>query len=693
MDGRNQTESAAALSGPSTTETQLRLLIETGILLASERSLDVIVQAALDAGLQLSGASFGAFFYNKTGADGEHLQLYKVSGADPAAFAKFPMPRNTAVFADAFEGRCVRRSEDITQDPDYGHNAPFHGMPPGHLPVRSYLAVPVKGRSGESVGTLLYGHPERARFAAECEDLVVTIASQAAVAIQNARLTENIRHEIALADNARQLQRATADRLEQVLESTSDGVALLDRSWRFTYINRYANELVAPGRALIGVGFWDLFPNDVDSVFHQRYSEAMNHGRMVEFTEHYPPLKMWAFVRVFPTPEGIAIFFQDVTKDKLAERDRLETLSRLRQALDAGQLGTWTWDRETDLLDFDERGAELFGVAAHTPVTRSWLRETVVHPDDLLNTPPDLRERIETGSSYTAEYRIVQSDGAIRWIAATGIAIKLEGSDEMTGMSGTVQDITARKTQEATLRQSEKLAATGRLAATIAHEINNPLEAVTNLIYLVKTDPTIPPTLQRLLETADGELARVSQIAQQTLGFYRDTTRPTEIDIAELLSGVVDLFSRKLLSKRLSCNLDLGHNLRIFGLQGEIKQVFSNLLVNAIDASETNTTIRIRGKSTQVGGCKGVSVMLCDQGRGIPPKVREKLFSPFFTTKQSTGTGLGLWVTRGIVEKQGGVIHFRSRTDEPSGTLFRVFLPAELKNAVPVSVPQTRFLQ
>ena len=669
-------------------ESRLKLLVETGLRLASESRLEDIVRGALEAGLKLCDAAFGAFFYHHVDAEGERFQLYDVLGVDAEAFAKSAIPRVVELFAASFAEAGVLRFGDIEQDARYAKTAPFVGV----VPVKSYLVVPVRGRDGEIFGALVYGHGDEGCFAGDCEDLIATVASQAAVAMDNVRLAENVTREIRVADTARQLQRQTADRLEQVLESTTDGVTLLDRNWRFTYINRYANELVAPGRQLVGTYFWDLFPNDVDSVFHRRYTEAMN-GTPVEFTEHYAPLKMWAYVRVFPTPEGIAIFFQDVTKQKVAELEMAESAARLRQALDAGQLGTWTWDRATDLLDFDARGAELFGVMPGEKFSRAALREKVVVSEDIGQTARDMREALESGGYYQSEYRIATPEGTQRWISSSGIGVYKPGTSELTGMSGTVQDITARKTQEATLRQSEKLAATGRLAATIAHEINNPLEAVTNLIYLSKTDPTVPAPVVRLLETADTELERVAQIAQQTLGFYRDTTRPIEIDMVALLSSVVDLFSRKLLTKKLACKLDLEHELRIFGLQGEIKQVFSNLLVNAIEASAHNTTIRIRGKNIAHGGKRGVSVLLTDQGSGIPHDVRQRLFSPFMTTKQSTGTGLGLWVTRGIIEKQGGCIGFRTCTNAPSGTVFRVFLPAKPDGAVISASTSSRFLQ
>src|SRR5579875_1993115 len=541
------------------TEDRLRLLIDTGLLLSSERSLDVIVQAALDAGLALCGAAFGAFFYNNLGPNGEPYQLYKVAGIDPGAFAAFPMPRPTAVFAPTFYGESILRVDDITADARYGRNSPLDGMPPGHVPVRSYLAVPVRSRGGEVFGALLYGHPKPGVFLEDTESLVATVASQAAVAIENARLNESLTCEIALADAARAEQRAM-------------------------------------------------------------------------------------------------------------ER-------RLRQALEAGQLGTWNWNSATGLVDFDERGAAIFGVDAHVSIPRDELRERIVHRDDLGQTPEDLHKVLEAGGQYAAEYRIRLPDGTERWIAVSGSAT-FDESGGMRGIIGTAQDITQRKLQEGSLLQSEKLAATGRFAATIAHEINNPLEAVTNLIYLAKTDPVTPGSIQRLLETADSELARVAQIAQQTLSFYRDTTRPVSIDVNALLQAVVDLFGRKLAGKRLECVLDLDPGLSIMGLQGEIRQVVSNLLVNAIDASPTTGgAIHIRGRHRRRDGDRGVSVLISDQGSGIPHHVRKQLFTPFVTTKQSRGTGLGLWVTRGMVEKHGGSVRFRSRTEGPSGTVFRVYLP------------------
>ena len=348
---------------------------------------------------------------------------------------------------------------------------------------------------------------------------------------------------------------------------------------------------------------------------------------------------------------------------------------RLRQALEAAQLGTWNWDAASGLVDFDERAADLLGVPPGIGLPRNALRDRLLNPEDLHRSPADLRSVLAGSGGYAAEYRVAGPDDIERWIAATGNSVH-DANGRPVGMIGTLQDITPRKRQEHSLRTSEKLAATGRLAATIAHEINNPLEAVTNLIYLAKTDPITPPSVSRMLETADTELARVSQIAQQTMGFYRDTTRPVSVDLNDLLKAVVNLFDRKLSGKRLHCTLDLEPGLSVLGLQGEIRQMVSNLLVNAIDASASDGGhIRIRGRHRRRDGSHGVSVMVSDQGSGIPHHVRPRLFTPFTTTKKSTGTGLGLWVTQGMVEKHGGSVRFRSRVVDPSGTVFRVYLP------------------
>jgi signal transduction histidine kinase len=240
---------------------------------------------------------------------------------------------------------------------------------------------------------------------------------------------------------------------------------------------------------------------------------------------------------------------------------------------------------------------------------------------------------------------------------------------------------------EAALRRSEKLAAAGRLAASIAHEINNPLEAISNAIYLARVCP--PPEAPLYLKLADDELARVAQITKQTLGFYRETATPGAVKLSALLDDLLILFKRKLEAKNLSVKKQYRNELEIWGLEGELRQVFANQIANAIYALPQNgcLTVRIRrSKSWGNGQCPGTAVSLIDNGSGISQESLPKIFDPFFTTKQDDGNGLGLWITHDIVARHGGSIRARSIANPgASGTIFTTFLPLHEENVLPRS--------
>lgn len=209
-DIRHEKANAKALEEETRT---LEILNRTGTLLAAKLDLEEIVQSVTDAATELSGARFGAFFYNATGPQGEVYHLYTLSGAPREAFAGYPMPRNTPVFGPTFRGEGIVRVDDITADPRYGQNPPFRGMPPGHLPVRSYLAVPVISRAGEVLGGLFFGHETPGVFTARAERIVAGIAAQAAIAIDNARLFASAQKEIAERRRAEARQKLLLDEL------------------------------------------------------------------------------------------------------------------------------------------------------------------------------------------------------------------------------------------------------------------------------------------------------------------------------------------------------------------------------------------------------------------------------------------------------------------------------------------------
>jgi signal transduction histidine kinase len=254
----------------------------------------------------------------------------------------------------------------------------------------------------------------------------------------------------------------------------------------------------------------------------------------------------------------------------------------------------------------------------------------------------------------------------------------LSGDGKIERLIAVSRDITELKRAQMALMQAEKLAAAGRLAATIAHEINNPLEAVTNFIYLAKTTEGIPEEVCRTLEIADRELARVAQIAQQTLGFYRDNSQHKWVSLSELIGEVVTLYERKLRYKRLETEIEVDAELKLHLKHGELKQALSNLIANAIDASSEGGKLWLRARANKNwtnGLEKGIRITLADNGSGMSPDVQRQIFVPFFTTKRDVGTGIGLWVTKKLIEQQGGYLRFRSKQGQGAGTVMSVFLP------------------
>jgi PAS domain S-box-containing protein len=241
------------------------------------------------------------------------------------------------------------------------------------------------------------------------------------------------------------------------------------------------------------------------------------------------------------------------------------------------------------------------------------------------------------------------------------------------------QDVTDKKAAEAALLQSEKLASVGRMAASVAHEINNPLALITNCVYLVRNSPGLSDDMKEYLEVAERELRRVALITRRTLGFYREDTLPSVIDLPALVEEVAELYTLKLVRKDIHLKVEhKGRQCRTMAVPGEIRQVISNLLTNAIDASPAHSSVNIRVMGLMLNGCGVTRLSVADRGLGIPKADRPHIFEPFFTTKKAVGTGLGLWVSRTILQKHQGKIRLHSI--EGRGTVFSVFLPCQEVN-------------
>jgi signal transduction histidine kinase len=244
-----------------------------------------------------------------------------------------------------------------------------------------------------------------------------------------------------------------------------------------------------------------------------------------------------------------------------------------------------------------------------------------------------------------------------------------------------VLDATERKLSEEALRKTEKLAATGRLAASIAHEINNPLEAITNLLFLLHNFCQLQNPALNYVEMAEAEARRISEITQQTLRFYRQSTLPARANMSELLDSVLTLYHGRLHTLGIDVERRYDPAMDLFCFAGEVRQVFANLVGNSIDAAGEGVRLLVRARRSRNWlrpEQRGIRFAVADTGSGMAPEVRERVFEAFFTTKEVTGTGLGLWVSHEIILKHGGLVHVRSRTAEPgkpSGTVFQLFIP------------------
>jgi signal transduction histidine kinase len=244
-----------------------------------------------------------------------------------------------------------------------------------------------------------------------------------------------------------------------------------------------------------------------------------------------------------------------------------------------------------------------------------------------------------------------------------------------------VLDASDRKRSEEALRKTEKLAATGRLAASIAHEINNPLEAITNLLFLLRNYCGLGDAALDYVTMAEHEARRIAEITQQTLRFYRQSTLPARANMGEMLDSVISLYQGRLTALNIQVQRDYDPQTDLFCFAGELRQVFANLVSNAIDASSTGGRLLVRARRSRnwkEAAQTGVRIVVADTGTGMEPAVRERVFEAFFTTKEVTGTGLGLWVSQEIVAKHRGLVHMRSRTaaqGKTSGTVFQIFLP------------------
>jgi two-component system CheB/CheR fusion protein len=324
------------------------------------------------------------------------------------------------------------------------------------------------------------------------------------------------------------------------------------------------------------------------------------------------------------------------------------------------------------------RGAErIYGYTAEEIVGQP---VSALVPDDRPSDIPHIMSRVRAGERVE-HYETVRKhkDGTLLDVALTVSPIRTPAG-EVVGASTIARDITAQKLAEEALRASEKLVAMGRMAASIAHEIRNPLDAAKNIAYLLQQNPSLGPAAQEMVKLLDDQLTHMSEICSRTLTFARPGDVATRVTLAAIVDEVLALQRKNLVHKDISIAREFESAGEVIGYPGPLRQVVVNLLSNAIDAISTNENgvirIRIANAHQPATWVQGIRLTISDNGGGILPGDIKRLFQPFFSTKREEGTGLGLWVTYGIVTQHGGTIQVRSHA-RPSlhGTVFSIFLP------------------
>ena len=360
----------------------------------------------------------------------------------------------------------------------------------------------------------------------------------------------------------------------------------------------------------------------------------------------------------------------------------LTSSQRLAAIVESSEDAIVSKDLKGIVTSWNPAAERIFGYTAREMIGRSIraiIPPELQHDEDRILATIGRGDRIE----HFETVRLTRSGERID-VSLTISPVRDENG-RIVGAAKIARNITERKKAEQALRTTERLASVGRLAATVAHEINNPLEAVTNLVYLAK-DHAVRDDVREFLVNAEEELIRISHLTKQTLGFYRETKIASPVRVGALLTPLVAVFTPRSRNKGVEICPEILEDPEISAVPGEIRQLLANLLSNSIDAVKNSGRVRIRiSGGTAYNGHQmcGVRITVADSGSGIPASIRERIFEPFFTTKKDVGTGLGLWVCKNIVEKHHGAIRVKSSTvPGKTWSVISVFLPSLAEQAL-----------
>jgi len=524
-----------------------------------------------------------------------------------------------------------------------------------------------------------------------------TLLASTRAALRARRKQYQIRDALAARDSALATLSRERENLQTMLDNLPVGVVMADAKGEITRVNRALEQIfrhpALPSRDIAAHGDWIAFHQDGRRVQGTEYplGRALLTGRSIPaerfLYQRGDGTRGWVSIAASPILDehgavsGGVVAITDVDREQRALDNLRTSDERFRLLIENSSIGVMIGDTVGGLSYVNSSMREALGYTL-AEVNAGQVRWNQLTPPEFAEADRRALEQLAaTGSAKPYEKSYLSRDGRqIPFLIGATILPRTSGDAEVAVFC---TDLSHQKQAETALIRSEKLAAVGRLAASISHEINNPLEAITNLVYLLKQE-VLPHQARTYLLLAEQELARVSQIVAQTLRFHRQATRARPVTARDLLDPVLGLYLGRLNNSGIAVRFTDRDTPPFVCFEGDIRQVLNNLVSNAIDSMRTGGQLLIRSRAAHCPhtGVPGVRITVADTGHGMPQAVARRIFDAFYTTKGINGTGLGLWISAGIVDKHHGRLRVRSSTGERThGTVFTLFLPRDLHPA------------
>ncbi|MFA9558289.1 PAS domain S-box protein [Evansella sp. AB-rgal1] len=450
----------------------------------------------------------------------------------------------------------------------------------------------------------------------------------------------------------------------EILDRISDAFFAVDNEWNITYFNHEAERLLNKIKSeVLHKYLWDAFPEAINQEVYRQYHKAVNEQVPVFFEMYWPPRNMWYNVRAFPSMNGLSVFFQNITEQKdLATKREEHYKSLFHNNPDA----VFSFDLEGNYLSVNPAMEQLMGYTEAEFTNMNW--NPLVIEDEVEKVNSYFR-KAATGETQHYETKVAHKDGSIKHVKVTNMPIIVQG--QIVGVYGTARDVTIEKETEKLLLESEKLTAVGQLAASIAHEIRNPLTSVKGFLQLMKQ--STGESNETYLTILSDEVSRIELITGELLVLAKPQAQDFQVaDVGKIMKDVIALISSQALMYSVDIQYKFGELPKLKCIKNQLKQAFINILKNAIEAMPNGGNIHITVNHEN----DRIVAIIQDEGVGIPEEILSKIGSPFYTTKEK-GTGLGMMTTVKIVQTHHGTFEITNTSNK--GTSIKITLPTNLE--------------